>query len=203
MRKKWTSELLVEFETKVAEKFNLGEIRAPIHLSDGTEEELINIFRNVKDDDWIFCSWRSHYQCLLKGVPEKEVLKEIVNGNSIALSFPEYRVFSSAIVGGSLPIALGVALSQKIAKSASRVWCFLGDMTSETGMAQTCFEYAKNHKLPITFVIEDNGISTVTETRQVWNSPKLRYENVSREDILTYKYKSKYPHSGAGKRVEF
>jgi pyruvate dehydrogenase E1 component alpha subunit len=203
VRKIWSPESLVEFETKVAEKFNLGEIRAPIHLSDGTEEQLINIFRDVKDEDWVFCSWRSHYQCLLKGVPEEEVFKEIVNGNSITLAFPEYKVFSSAIVGGSLPIALGVALSQKFANSASKVWCFLGDMTSETGMAQTCFEYAKNHELPIIFVIEDNGISTVTETRQVWNSPKLRYENFSRKDILTYKYKSKYPHSGAGKRVEF
>ena len=203
MRKIWTSELLIDFETRVAEKFNLGEIRAPIHLSDGTEDELIKIFRGVKDEDWIFCSWRSHYQCLLKGVPEEEVFREIVNGNSITLAFPKYKVFSSAIVGGSLPIALGVALNQKITKSAGKVWCFLGDMTSETGMAQSCFEYAKNHELPITFVIEDNGISTVTETRQVWNSPKLRYENISREDILTYKYKSKYPHSGAGKRVEF
>ena len=72
MKKIWTPELLTEFEAKVAEKFNLGEIRAPIHLSDGTEDELINIFRDVKDEDWIFCSWRSHYQCLLKGVHQAE-----------------------------------------------------------------------------------------------------------------------------------
>lgn len=203
MNKKWTPELLVDFETRVAEKFNLGQIRAPIHLSDGTEEQLISIFQQVKDEDWIFCSWRSQYQCLLKGVPEEEVMAEIIKGNSITLAFPEYRVFSSAIVGGSLPIALGVALNEKFTQSANKVWCFLGDMTSETGMAQTCFEYAKNYELPIVFVIEDNGISTVTETRQVWKSLKLRYESISRKDILSYKYKSKYPHSGAGKRVEF
>ncbi len=203
METNWTPSLLVEFESRVAEAFNGGRIRAPIHLSDGTEQQLIDIFKDVKENDWIFCSWRSHYQCLLKGVPEEEVYAEIIKGNSITLAFPEFRVFSSAIVGGTLPIALGTAISEKTAGSENKVWCFIGDMTSEIGIAQTCFEYAKNFDLPIIFVIEDNGVSTVTKTRDVWNTQELRYESLSRKDILYYKYKSRYPHSGAGKRVEF
>jgi TPP-dependent pyruvate/acetoin dehydrogenase alpha subunit len=203
MTSKWNIASLQQFEARVADAFNQGQIRAPIHLSDGNEENLIEIFQKVRMDDWVLCSWRSHYQCLLKGVPEDEVFKEIIDGNSITLAFPEYRVFSSAIVAGMLPIAVGLAMREKKSVVPNHVWCFIGDMTSETGMAQTCFRYSEAHSLPITFVIEDNGVSTVTKTREVWNSDTLRYEEIRYPNVISFKYKSKYPHSGAGKRVEF
>jgi pyruvate dehydrogenase E1 component alpha subunit len=83
------------------------------------------------------------------------------------------------------------------------VWCFIGDMTSETGIAQTAIRYSEKHKLPITFVIEDNGISVLTQTRSVWNSQSLRYEENNSSVVRSYQYKSKYPHAGAGVRVQF
>ena len=49
----------------------------------------------------------------IKGVPVNKLKKEIVKGKSISLCFPKYKIYSSAIVGGSLPIALGVAISLK------------------------------------------------------------------------------------------
>jgi pyruvate dehydrogenase E1 component alpha subunit len=199
----WDKTSLVRFEAEIADLFNSGGIKAPVHLSDGNEEQLLDVFAEVKNDDWIFCSWRSHYQCLLKGVPEELVVKSIVEGRSIALCFPEYRVFSSAIVGGQLSIAVGTALAIKRKGSAERVWCFLGDMTSETGMAQTSIRYAEMHQLPITFVIEDNGLSVLTETRTVWNSDELRFEENRSNYIRSFRYKSKYPHAGAGLRVQF
>lgn len=198
-----TIEDLKTFELKVAEMFNSGEIKAPVHLSDGNEESLIEIFRNVKDSDWVMCSWRSHYQCLLKGVPEKDLLSEIIAGRSISLSFPEYKIFSSAIVGGHVPIAVGIALAEKLNKSNNHVWCFVGDMTSETGMVSTSIRYSVNHDLPITFVIEDNGLSVLTETRKVWNNSKLSYESINSKKVVSFKYKSSYPHAGAGVRVQF
>ena len=199
----WTAESLCAFEEKIAELFNKGEIRAPVHLSDGSEDALIEIFHEVKELDWVFCSWRSHYQCLLKGVNPADVESEIIAGRSIALCFPDYRVFSSAIVGGQLSIAVGTALAIKRKGSAEKVWCFLGDMTSETGMAQTSIRYAEKHQLPITFVIEDNGLSVLTDTRTVWNTNELRFEENSSKYVRSFKYKSKYPHAGAGVRVQF
>ena len=83
------------------------------------------------------------------------------------------------------------------------VWCFVGDMTSETGVAQTVFQYAWNWDLPINFVIEDNGKSVMTDTREVWNTSKLRFETTRNPKIRHFKYKSKYPHAGAGTRVQF
>lgn len=199
----WSIEELKAFESEVAEAFNRGEIKAPVHLSDGNELQLIEIFEEIREQDWVICSWRSHYQCLLKGVPEDELRLAIMEGRSISLSFSKYRVFSSAIVGGQLPIAVGTALAEKMKKSESRVWCFLGDMTAETGIAQTCIRYSLQHDLPITFIIEDNGISVLTETRRVWNSHLLTFERSLSSNVVSFKYQSKYPHAGAGIRVQF
>jgi pyruvate dehydrogenase E1 component alpha subunit len=201
--KKWTVELLKEFEEEIANSFNMGKIRSPIHLSDGNEEALIQIFEEIKEGDWVFCSWRSHYQCLLKGVDPADLKTAIYEGRSIALAFPDFKIFSSAIVGGQLPIALGAALAIKRKSSSEKVWCFLGDMTSETGMAQSTIRYARNHELPITFIIENNGLSVLTDTRKVWNSESLRYEELDSPMIISFDYKSKYPHAGAGVRVQF
>jgi len=203
MSHSWTVESLIDFESEIAEIFNLGEIRAPVHLYHGNELNLIKIFEKVHQNDWVFCSWRSHYQCLLKGVPPEEVKAAILEGKSISLCFPNHRVFSSAIVGGQLPIATGTALAIKRAGGTERVWCFLGDMTAETGIAQTCFYYSLNHNLPISFIVEDNSLSVLTETREVWGSSKLRFETGTLPNVIFYKYRSKYPHAGAGQRVQF
>lgn len=201
--KKWTKELLQEFEASIANTFNNGEIKAPIHLSDGNEEYLIEIFRNIKKSDYVFCSWRSHYQCLLKGVPENLVKNEILAGRSISLCFPEFKIYSSAIVGGQIPIATGTALAIKRQNLKSHVWCFIGDMTSETGISQTSIRYSEKYDLPITFIIEDNELSVLTNTRKVWNTESLRYEEISNSKVIAFKYNSKYPHAGAGIRVQF
>ena len=196
-------EELIKFENEIAEIFNSGKIRAPVHLYHGNEEQIINIFKNIKNDDWIFCSWRSHYQCLLKGVPEKQIKDEILACRSISLCFPKYKIYSSAMVGGSIPIAVGTALSIKRNKSKNHVYCFMGDMTSETGIAHECIKYSRNFKLPINFVIEDNEKSVCTNTRKAWNQKKLSYEGFSDKFVTYYHYKLKYPHAGAGKRVQF
>ena len=195
---------LIRFEDDIAETFNKGMIKAPVHLYSGNEDFLINFFKKkIKKNDWVFCSWRSHYQCLLKGVPPKILNKEILDGKSISLCFMKYKVYSSAIVGGILPISLGMALSLKRKKSKNRVFCFIGDMTSETGIAYETIKYSINKKLPIHFVIEDNSKSVCTDTRKTWSLKKLSYENSRNSYITYYKYKLKYPHAGAGKRVQF
>jgi pyruvate dehydrogenase E1 component alpha subunit len=198
-----TKQELIDFENKIAECFNAGKILAPIHLYYGNEDEIIDVFKDIKQQDWVFCSWRSHYQCLLKGVPSVEIEKEIMEGRSISLCFPEYKIYSSAIVGGVLPIAVGTALTLKRNGTNSKVYCFMGDMTSETGIAHESIKYAIQQKLPIKFIIEDNGKSVCTDTREVWNNSRLLYEGFDNDMIYYYKYETKYPHAGAGVRVQF
>lgn len=194
---------LVDFEEEIASLFNSGKILSPVHLYSGNEDEIIGIFQKIRPQDWVFCSWRSHYQCLLKGVPKELLLQEIVNGHSISLCFPTYRIYSSAIVGGVLPIAVGTAMAIQRSGEDAKVFCFLGDMTSETGIAHESIKYSKNHRLPIHFIVEDNEKSVCTDTRQVWGQSVLTYENCKDEYITYYHYQTKYPHAGAGVRVQF
>lgn len=195
---------LIVFEEKIATAFNNGLIKAPVHLTYGNENFLIKFFNRIKKNDWIFCSWRSHYHCLLKGVPKSLLEKEILKGKSISLCFPKYKIYSSAIVGGNLPVALGVALSIKKSKKKNKVYCFIGDMTSETGIAHEVIKYSINFDLPIHFVIEDNNKSVCTNTRKTWGSNIMAFEkNKNKRFITFYKYNSKYPHAGAGKRIQF
>lgn len=201
------------FEQDIAAEFNSGRIRAPVHLYDGkvtsvqgkpcestVEDVMCEIFRHVKPEDWICTTWRSHLQCLLKGVPPAEVKAAIMEGRSISLCFPEYRVLSSAIAGGHLPIAVGMGWAIKRRGGSETVWAFMGDMVAEMGIANECEKYVTNWGLPVRFVIEDNRRSVCTDTRSVWNNngPAKR-----RLNDLVYEYEPKWPHAGAGKRVEF
>ena len=198
-----TKQDLIDFETAIAEAFNRGQIRSPVHLYSGNEDAMFEVFRDIREEDWVCCSWRSHYQCLLKGVPRDELTKEIMAGRSISLCFPKYRVVSSAIVSGIVPIAVGIALAIRRDGGTNRVHCFMGDMTSETGVVHECIKYSTNHDLPIRFIVEDNGKSVCTETRQVWNQRVLTHETARNPKVVYYKYATKYPHAGAGVRVQF
>ena len=202
----YTKEELIKFENEMAARFDNAEIKAPVHLYNGNEEQIIEVFRkhNIGPEDWVLGSWRSHYQCLLKGVPKDELRKAILQGRSISLCFSEQRVLCSGIVTGALPISVGIALDIKRKGGKNKVYCFMGDMTSETGVAHECIKYSRNHKLPIHFIIEDNGKSVCTNTRATWGMEKLTYEGVNDEYVTYYKYPmEKWPHAGAGKRVQF
>lgn len=192
----WTVETLQEFEKDIAECFNRGEIRSPVHLDGGNEEQLIEIFKEVKSEDWVCGSWRMHYKCLLHGVPSTVLKRDIIAGHSITLCYPEHRIVSSAIVGGILPIALGIAWSIKRAGGKEKVWVFVGDMTSCTGMFSECTLYATRQELPIVWVIEDNGKSVCTPTKETWGSGNTG-------SIRHFTYTLPWPHSGAGKRIQF
>jgi TPP-dependent pyruvate/acetoin dehydrogenase alpha subunit len=194
-----TRDELIAFEADIAAEFNAGHIRAPIHLDGGNEDQLIEIFKGIKPTDYVFCSWRSHYKALLHGVPPAEVKAAIMAGRSITLCFPEHHFLSSAIVGGNLPIALGVALSIKRRGGREWVWAFSGDMTAEAGIFHECSAYAERHELPIRFVIENNRLSVCTNTNQVWGGTTVH----GRACIIRYAYKLPWPHSGAGVRVQF
>lgn len=189
---------LIAFEDEIAADFEAGQIKAPVHLAGGNEQQLIEIFRDIAPNDWVLTSWRSHYHCLLKGVPRQKLKDAIHAGRSIALCFPEYRVLSSAIVGGICPIATGLGWAIKERGGRERVHCFVGDMTEKTGIWRESATYAVGHELPVTFYTEDNGKSVITETKEVWG-----YYGSVRERHKRYLYTLTRPHVGTGKWVRF
>jgi pyruvate dehydrogenase E1 component alpha subunit len=213
------SEQLIEFETKIGDMFNNKEIKAPIHLYHGNEEKMIEVFKQIDiENDWVCCTWRNHYQALLKGITPERLTEEIVKGKSMIMNLPEHKFICSSIVGGIPSIATGLALGEKLARTNNHVWCWVGDMSAETGAFHEAYKYAKNQKLPITFIVECNNLSVTTPTDEIWarslpyfiSTPSrfIRdldvYGIYKQENLIYYKYtNTKYPHAGAGQRVQF
>jgi TPP-dependent pyruvate/acetoin dehydrogenase alpha subunit len=194
----YTKDDLIAFENLVVSHWENAKIRGPIHLSEGNEDSLIEIFKRIKTTDWVFSTWRSHYHALLKGLDPQWLENEVLAGKSISICNIDKQFYSSAIVGGTLSIALGVATQLKRANSNDKVWCFIGDMSFESGIFYEVHKYARNFNLPLYFVVEDNGVSTYTPTDATWNVVRPLPN-----DVVRYKYKSKYPHYGSGKWIAF
>jgi len=194
---------LIAFEKGIADLFRQGLIRAPIHLSGGNERQLIEIFQKIMPFDWVLCGWRSHYHCLLKGVPPDVLTAKIIAGHSVALCFPEQKILCSGIVGGIAPIAVGIAWALKrqadadpTGTSGGRVWCFIGDMTAKSGIVYEAMTYAGGHDLSVSWIVEDNGKSVCTDTQASWGLG-------SDLDVARYCYGLPHPHSGIGEWVQF
>jgi TPP-dependent pyruvate/acetoin dehydrogenase alpha subunit len=207
-----TVDELKQFEKDIGDSFNRAEIKAPIHLYDGNEEQILEVFKLIDiKNDWICATWRNHYQCLLKGVPPEYLKEKILEGKSMVMNLPEYKIHCSSIVGGIPSIAVGIAAAAKMRNTGEKVWCWVGDMSAETGAFHEALKYARAQKLPITFVIEDNELSVETPTKEVWGedkwyikNPKVHGRYVTDENLIYYHYKNaKYPHAGAGVRVQF
>jgi TPP-dependent pyruvate/acetoin dehydrogenase alpha subunit len=197
---------IVAFEKEIADVFATGVIRAPVHLRAGREDVLINIFKehHIGDDDYVFGFWDSHELDLLKGVPREELKKAIVDGKSISLCFPKYNVLCSGIVGSLMGTAAGTAWALKNQGKKGRVFLFCGDMSAETGIFHEAVKYAYNFDLPATFIVCDNGVSVMTDTRAVWGSAEPWFIGTKYESkIIYFKYTNGYPHSGLGKLIKF
>ena len=205
---------LIEFEKEIADLYESGQIHAPVHLRDGNEQNLVDIFSelNISREDYVYSTWASHFHALLKDVPRDRIKQDILEGRSITLHYADYNFYSSAIVGGISPIAAGTALALKKQNKSNRVYCFVGDMAFRAGISHESIIYSISNSLPIPYIIEDNGKSVGTPTEDSWGGSietetlfKI-YENLSLNtgtNMLYYKYKMSYPHSGTGVFVEF
>ena len=205
-----TKKQLIDFETEIGDLFNQAKIKAPIHLSSGNEDKIRSVFNFIDvKNDWICCTWRNHYQALLKGIPPELVKEQIMNGKSMIMNLPQYKFICSSIVGGIPSIATGIALASKLKGTGEKVWCWTGDMSAETGSWAEAYKYSVAQDLPITFIVEDNELSVLTPTEEVWGKDKwyLPEQNVDKfvsNHLIYYKYTNeKYPHAGAGVRVQF
>jgi pyruvate dehydrogenase E1 component alpha subunit len=199
-----TPQDLRDFEDQIADLYRAGKIRAPIHLRAGCEEQLIEIFRGIRKDDFVFGYWGSHVHCLLKGVPAEVLRQSILEGNSIALCFPEHRILCSGIVGSLAGVAVGAAWAVKRRGGTERVWLFTGDMGAECGIFHESLKFAVGHDLPLSFVVEDNGVSVLTDTRATWGSKEPWFvDSRLRDRVIYFRYENRWPHSGIGQRIAF
>lgn len=224
-----TKQELIDFEKKVAEHYENGLIKSPIHLSGGNESELIEIFKDIKRTDLVCSTWRSHLHALLHGIHPDELMRQILAGKSMSINSINPWFYTSSIAGGILSIAIGLGMAIKrkamslraIAEPVGplhaawdeiselenkRVWCFVGDATSLMGLFHESTRYAWNFQLPVTFVVEDNGLSVKTPVRETYGISKER-TGLPPEDFLPnvkwYNYKLTQEHHGIGKWIPF
>jgi len=189
-------EELIQFVEDIKKNFRERKILHGLHLPGGNEDQLIEIFKNIKSEDWIFTFHRSYYHILLKGMPKDELMDYVIKYGCNYIFSKKYNVFSSGILGGCLTIDTGIALAIKRKGEKNHVWVFVGDMTAEMGVFNECTKYAARHQLPITFVVEDNGFG-IMKTQEVWG------ELEPIDNVIRYKYTRTNPHTGIGEWVDF
>ena len=208
METTWNVQSLRDFESKVADLFEKGGIHAPVHLCGGNEEELLRVFRDIREEDWVFSTHRNHYHYLLKGGSWKVLLSELRgsrkgmckgNGRSMNVVDKKLRFYSSAIVGGNCAIAAGVALGLKLQGKKEKVWCFVGDGATDGGHFIEAVRFGLGRDLPLTFVVEDNDFSVDSSKKDRWGE----FFQVNARNIIRYEYKRSFPHVGIGKFVTF
>jgi len=153
-------------EEKSAELYSKQKIRGFLHLYIGEEAVGVGAMHALREDDNIVATYREHGQALIRGIPAGEIMAEMYGkangcsggrGGSMHLFSAKRRFYGGhAIVGGGLPVAVGLALADKM-KGESRVTaCFFGDGATDEGEFHESLNLAALWKLPVLFLCENN-----------------------------------------------
>lgn len=159
-----------KFEEKVAELISEEEIICPCHLYIGEEAVAAGVCSVLRKEDYVFSTHRSHGHYIAKGGDIKALMAELYckatgcskgRGGSMHLASPEVGLLgSSAIVAGTIPLAVGGALAFSIQKKDNVSVAFFGDGATNEGTFYESLNFAALKKLPVIFVCENNLYST-------------------------------------------
>jgi len=168
-------------EEAIAAEYPKQEMRCPVHLSIGQEAAAVGICQSLRSDDWVFSAHRSHAHYLAKGGDLTRMLGEIYGrsigcaggrGGSMHLSdLGSGFIAATPIVGSTIPIAVGAALTSQLESTDRVVVSFFGEAALETGVLHESINFACVRKLPVIFACENNGYSVYSpmEVRQPGN----------------------------------
>lgn len=156
-------------ELKIEDLYHLDEMKTPVHLCLGQEAVSAAICANMKKQDMIFSNHRSHGHYLAKGGDLNSLIAEFYcketgcakgrGGSMHVIDTSVGHYGSSAIVGGSIPHAVGAALAFQMQKKELVAVSFFGDAASEEGVLYESMNLAQLKKLPVVFVCENNRYS--------------------------------------------
>ncbi|MDD3836575.1 MAG: pyruvate dehydrogenase (acetyl-transferring) E1 component subunit alpha [Phenylobacterium sp.] len=154
------------FEEKCAEVYSEEKIRGFLHLYDGEEAIAVGVIPLLEPRDRIVATYREHGHALVRGVAMNAILAEMYGkasgcsggrGGSMHLFGGAANFFGgNAIVGGGIPVAVGLALGAKISKDGSVATCFFGEGAVAEGEFHESLNLAALWKLPVLFVCENN-----------------------------------------------
>jgi pyruvate dehydrogenase E1 component alpha subunit len=158
--------LIRRFEDKCVELYSGGEIHGFVHLYIGEEAVAVGVNQALTPDDAIVSTYRDHGHALVRGIPLEAVMAEMYGkatgcsggrGGSMHLFDAKTRFYGgNAIVGGGLPLAVGIALADKMRGESRVTACFFGDGAVAEGEFHECMNLAALWQLPILFCCENN-----------------------------------------------
>jgi TPP-dependent pyruvate/acetoin dehydrogenase alpha subunit len=167
-----------EFEERVKRTFteHPGVIRGHTHLADGAEASIVGSLCHFRGGDAALATYRCHGYPLALGSDPKAMMAEIYGrvdglckglGGSMHLTDVKNGFLgTSGIVGAGIPHAAGAAWAAQIRKKNEVVYCFFGDGASKQGAFHETLNIASLWKLPVIFVMENNGYNVVTTSAQ-------------------------------------
>lgn len=158
--------LIRRFEEKCAELYSLGKIHGFLHLYIGEEAVAVGAMQAITAEDAIVSTYREHGHALARGVPAGAVMAEMFGkangcsrgrGGSMHLFDVSRRFYGgNAIVGGGLPLSVGLALADKLQQRPRVTVCFFGDGAVAEGEFHESLNLAALWQLPVLFLCENN-----------------------------------------------
>ncbi len=155
-----------QFEERCAELYGAGHIRGFLHLCDGEEAIAVGVMQVLTAGDAIVSTYREHGHALARGVAMGPLLAELYGkrtgcsggrGGSMHIFDAATRFYGgNAIVGGGLPLAVGLALAEKLKGSRNLAACFFGEGAAAEGEFHESMNLAALWKLPVLFLCENN-----------------------------------------------
>jgi len=170
--------LIRRFEERCAELYGAGKIRGFLHLYIGEEANAVGVIEALTPDDAIVATYREHGHALVRGIPITSVMAEMYgkaagssrgHGGSMHIFDAKTRFYGgNAIVGGGLPLAVGLALADKMQGLNRVTCCFFGEGAAAEGEFHESLNLAALWKLPVFFVCENNryAMGTAIERSQ-------------------------------------
>jgi pyruvate dehydrogenase E1 component alpha subunit len=167
-----TMAMIRAFEERVEKDFAAGKIPGFGHVYLGAEAVAAGVCHDLAEDDYIASTHRGHGHCIAKGCDLEGMMHEIFGkaagicggkGGSMHIAdFDKGMLGANAIVGGSPPIVVGAALTQKLRQTGKVAVAFSGDGASNQGTTFEAMNMAVVLKVPAIFVIENNGFGEHT-----------------------------------------
>jgi pyruvate dehydrogenase E1 component alpha subunit len=163
------------FEEKCAEQYAAAKIRGFLHLYVGEEAVAVGAMQALGPEDWIVATYREHGQALARGVSMNAAMAEMYGkvegcshgrGGSMHLFDAATRLCGgNAIVGGGIPVAVGLALADAMQHRQATTACFFGDGAAAEGVFAESLNLAALWKLPVLFLCENNLYAMGTALR--------------------------------------
>jgi TPP-dependent pyruvate/acetoin dehydrogenase alpha subunit len=175
--------LLRRAEEEIARLYPSDKIKSPVHLSIGQESIAVGVCDALRPNDVVSGTYRSHAAYIAKGGDLGALFAELYGkdtgcsrgkgGSMHLVEMNQYVLGTSAVVGTTVPIAVGYALALKREREGRVVVSFFGDGATEEGVFSESLNFAALHRLPVLFVCENNGLAIHTPVEKRWATRQL------------------------------